>query len=88
LHDQCLHAIGMRQRHAEANRAAVILHVEGVARNSQCLSEVIHDLGDVIESVGELFRIRPIAVAEARIIGRDQMIVIREPRQQRLKHSR
>jgi hypothetical protein len=46
---------------------------------------VIHDLGDVIERISEFFRVRPIAMAEARVIGRDKMIAIGKPREERLE---
>ena len=42
----------------------------------------------VIEGIGEFFRVRPVAVPEARIIGRDQMIAIGKPRKERLEHPR
>lgn len=59
----------MRQGHAKANRPAVVLHVKGVAREPERFGEVIHDLGDMIERIGEFFRVRPVAVSEARVIG-------------------
>ena len=52
------------------------------------LSRDRHDLGVVIERIRELFRVRPVAVAEARVIGRDQVIAIGEPGEERLEHSR
>src|SRR5579863_9085697 len=49
---------------------------------------MIHDLGVVIERVGESFWIRPCAVSEARIIRGNQMIAIGEPGEQWFEHSR
>jgi hypothetical protein len=49
---------------------------------------VIHDLGVAIECIREFFRVRPITVSEARVIGRDQMIAIGKPGEERLEHSR
>ena len=66
----------MRQHHAKSHRAAVILHVQRVAREAERFGEVIHDLGDVIERICEFFRVRPIAMSEGRLIGRDKMIPI------------
>ena len=73
LHDQSLHTLRVCQRHAKTNRAAVVLHVERVMRQSQRLREIVHYGRDVVESVIELLRIRPVAMSEARIIRRDQM---------------
>src|ERR1700691_3657964 len=49
---------------------------------------MIHNVGVMIEGIRELFRIRPIAVSEARVIGRDQVIAIGKPSEERLEHSR
>src|SRR5436305_322170 len=78
----------MSQGHAKTNGAAVVLHVERVARESERFGEVIHDLGNMIERIRESFRVRPIAVSKARIIGRDKTIAIGEPGEKRLEHSR
>ena len=50
--------------------------------------KVIHDLGDVIEGVGKFFRVRPVAVSEARVVRRDEMIPIGQPREERLELPR
>ena len=42
----------------------------------------------VIERIREFFRVRPVAVSEARVIGRDQVIAIGKPREERLEHPR
>ena len=49
---------------------------------------IVHDVGQLIERIGELFRVRPVTVSEARVIGRDKMIAIGKPGEERLKHSR
>ena len=72
LNDERLDPLGMSQGHAKTNRAAVILHVKGIARESECFGKMIHDLGIVIERVGEFLRVRPVAMSEARIIWRDK----------------
>jgi hypothetical protein len=87
LHDESLDPLGMRQSHAETHRSAVILHVQRVARESQRFGEVIHDLREVIEGVGELFRVWPVTVSKAGKIGRNQMIAIRKPGEERLEHT-
>ena len=88
LNDESLYALRMRQGHAKTHGAAIILHVKRVAREPERFGEVIHDLGDVIEGVREFLRVRPVAVSEARVIGRNQVIAIGEPGEERLEHSR
>jgi hypothetical protein len=88
LNDQRLDALRMGQRHAKADRTAVILQVERVTREPERFGEAIHDRGEMVERVGECLRVRPVAVAESRIIGRDQMIAVSEPAKERLEHAR
>ncbi len=83
-----LDPFGMGQDHAEADGSAVVLHVERVAREAERLGEMIHHAGDVIEGVREFFWVWPIAVAEARIIGRDEVVAIGKAGEERLEHSR
>jgi len=87
LDDESLDAIAMCQGHAEAYRAAVILHVKHVARERECFGEMIHDLGITIERVCEFLRVGPVAVSEAWVIGRDKVIAIGKPGEERLEHS-
>src|ERR1700722_2717112 len=49
---------------------------------------MIHHLRDVIKRVSEFFRIWPVAMSEAWVIGRDQVIAIGKPREKRLEHPR
>ena len=49
----------------KTHRAAVILHVERVARAPERFGEGIHDLGVVIKRIRDLFRVRPVALSEA-----------------------
>ena len=88
LDDKSLHALGVCQCDAKADRSTVVLHVERVMRETECLREAVHHGGDVVEGVVELLRVGPVAVPVARIIGRDQMVAVCEPRQERLKHPR
>jgi hypothetical protein len=86
LHDEGMHPLGMGQGYAKTHGTTVILHVERKAREPECFGEVIRDFSEVIERIGELFWIRPVAVAKARIVWRYQVIAIRKPREQGLKH--
>ncbi len=89
LNDERLDPVWMGQGHAKTHRAAIILHVQGVAREPERLGEVRHDLGEVIERIRECLRIWPIAVPEAAwVIGRDKVIAIGEPGEERLEHAR
>jgi len=88
LDDESLDPIRMGQHHAKTNGAAVILHVKSKTRESERFGEVIHDLGIVIERIGELFRIRPVAVSKARVVGRDKVTAIGKPGEERLEHPR
>ena len=88
LDDESLDPLRMGQSHAKTHGAAVILHVQRVAREPERLGEVIHDLGVVIERIRECFRVRPVAVSEARVIGGDKVRAIGKPGEERLEHPR
>jgi hypothetical protein len=49
--------------------------------------EVIHGFGDVIKRVRKCFRVRPVTVSEAGVIGRDKLIAFGKPREQGFEHS-
>ena len=42
----------------------------------------------MVEGVSRTASVGPVAVSETRIIGRDQMVVVRKPRKEWLKHPR
>src|ERR1700678_1348957 len=78
----------MRKDHAEAHRAAVVLHIECVTLNSERLRESANDASEAVKGVVELLRVGPVAVPEAWVVRRDQMIVVCQPLKKRLKHTR
>src|SRR5450755_4764068 len=78
----------MTQGHTKAYGAAVVLHVERVARQRDCFGEVIHDFSKAIERIGKLCGVGPVAVSKAGVVGRDKVVAIGKPRKQRLIHSR
>src|SRR5260370_27997889 len=88
LNDERLDSLWMNQDNAKTPGAAVILHVKRVAREPKSFREVIHDFGDVIERVRELFRVWPVAVPEAGIIRRDKVVVIGKLGEERIEHPR
>jgi len=51
-------------------------------------AQIIHHGSDVVEGAIELFRVRPVAMSEARVIGRDKVITIGKPGEERLEHPR
>src|SRR5579871_5924703 len=88
LDDESFDSLRVGQDHAKADGATVILHVEVEAGETERFGEVIHYFRDVIEGVRELFRVRPVAVTEAWVIGRDKVIAIGKTGEERLEHSR
>ena len=88
LDDERLDPVRMGQGHAKPDRSTVILDVERVVVEPKCFGEAVHDLGTVIECVGEFFRVRPAAVSKAGVIGRYKMIAIGKPGKERLEHPR
>ena len=86
LNDQSFHALWVHKCHAKTDGATIILHVKRVARESERFGEVIHDLSQVIESVCEFLRIRPVAVPKARVIWSDEMKSVRKPREESIEH--
>ena len=67
LDDESLDPVRMGQGHAKTHAAAVILHVERVAREPKRFGEVIHDLGFVVKRIRNFVRVRLVAVSEAEL---------------------
>ena len=57
-------------------------------RQVERLGNMLHHARNMVEGVGELCRIRPIAMAKPRIIRGDQVIAVGQALQQRLIHPR
>src|SRR5579859_2523334 len=88
LHDQRFDSLRMLQCHAKADGATVVLHVKGIARESERLGEMVHGLSQMVEGVCESPRVRPVTVSEPGIIRRYQVIAIGKPCEKRLEHPR
>ena len=58
LHDECAQPFGSAQRQAHANAPAVVLHRERVAGEADFVSELLNDLGEVVERVAEAQAVR------------------------------
>jgi hypothetical protein len=74
------------KRHTKADRPAIILHEQNVARDPKLGGEFVHHAREVVEGVFEARRGRRAAVTEAGIIRGDEMIFVGEEGQQRLPH--
>ena len=88
LDDQRLHPLGVGERQAEPDRAAVVLQVQAVVDDPLQLQESIDDLGEVIERVSERLRRGRVAASEARVIGCDQTESVRQARDEVAEHDR
>ena len=66
LDDERYDPFRVGQGHAKPYRAAVILRYDIITRKPQRFGEIIHSLGEVLERIRKLLRVRPIAVAETR----------------------
>jgi hypothetical protein len=72
LDDERFEPLGMRDREPESQRAAVVLHDEGVLGQPENLGEMADDRGQVVEGVRELRVTGRIAVPEPGIVRCDQ----------------
>ncbi len=66
--------IGMLDGEPESDRRADIHHVRRETADAQCIEQIVDDLGDVVETVGELCSVRGVTVPESRVIRRDDVI--------------
>src|SRR5262249_16206594 len=80
LHHDGRDAVRVAGREPVADRRAVILHVEGVLRQTQYRGELLDDGGEIVERVRELVPRRPRAVAEARVVGSNQVVAVGQGR--------
>src|SRR4051812_18685895 len=88
LDDQGLYTVRVKNGHAETDWSAIVLHVQRVAAKAKSFSEAVHDLSIMIKRVSKLCRIRPIAMAKARVVWSNQVVSAREPAEERLEHPR
>src|SRR5215471_18035035 len=88
LNDESLHACGMRQHDAEADRPAVVMKKEDAFLDLELLQETMGRLGQVIEGVGVGRRRRRVALAEARKVRCEHMISCCKQRNERIEFAR
>ena len=70
----------------EADRRAVVEHVDREAVEAENLGEAVDDVGEMIEGVVEFGRIRHVRLAEAGQVGRDQVKLVGQERYQVAEH--
>ena len=70
------------------DRGAVILHVQGVARQPDLFGELLDHVSQVVEGVGEPVPRRHRALAEPGVVRRDDVVLLRQCRDQIAEHVR
>ncbi len=88
LHHDAAHALRMLDGEADADRPAVILHVEHVGGEAELVGEAFDHVGEVGEAVVERIDRRRAGIAEAGIVRRDHVILGGEIGDQVAKHVR
>ncbi len=88
LDDDRPHALRVAHRQPHPDGATIILLEEDVTVQPKRLDESLYHLGQMLEGVSETVRRRRVAMAKARIVGRNEMIAVGEQRQQRIVHAR
>src|SRR5215470_17039496 len=86
LYDERLYLIGTAQREPVSNRRAVVHHVERKSVETESLDERVDNVGQILERIRKAPTIRRAALAEARIVGRDEAEGAGEARDQVPKH--
>ena len=80
LNDERADLLRMSQRHAKTHGPAVILQKERVPLYAEVGDQPLHLRSKVVEGVGVLRQRRCIALAEAGVVGRNQVISVGEQR--------
>ena len=73
---------------AEADGGAVVLHVEGEAVEAELGEQVVGEVGQGVEGVGELVDRRRVGLAEAEVVGGDEVVVVGQVGEQLAEHER
>jgi hypothetical protein len=88
LDDERSDSLRMRERQAIADGRAVVHDIERVATHAETRQQRVGDVCEAGEAVAELAAVRHIAVTEPRVVRRDDVIAIRQRRNQVAKHVR
>jgi hypothetical protein len=88
LDHQRSQSIWMRQRQAETDGSAIVLHKKALTVDVETLREMLDDLCEVVEGVVERRGARCISVTESQTVGSHQMTGIGQTAQERFIHPR
>ena len=88
MDDEAFDAFGMSGGEAEAYGCSVIHQVDGVAIEPQLLGEAVHEDGEIIECVVKLIHGGLFAIAETRVVGGNEVILIGQIRDDVAEHVR
>src|SRR5215470_16814238 len=73
LKDQPFQHIGIASNNSETDRSSIVLHKQSEAIKAFLFQELFRDFSEPIKRVGEVRRIRHVAIAETGIIRRNDM---------------
>src|SRR5262249_9819065 len=86
LRDDGGDALGVPQREPETRRGAIVEDIDGEAAKSDHFSEAVDSPGDVVEGVVELGPLRHVRLAKPGQIGRNDMKLLGELRNEFAEH--
>ena len=76
LDNQPLQTFGFLREKAEADGAAIVLHIHAEVVKSNLVQKMSDDFGEFVKAVSKRAWVGRIAVAETWVIGRDDMEVV------------
>jgi hypothetical protein len=82
LGDDRSDAVGVAQRQPPANRCAVVLDVDRVPLQTEVVKQRVDVVGEVVEGVLELVDAWHVRVAEAGVVGGDDVVAVGQRRDQ------
>src|SRR5262249_10380012 len=80
--------LGMEQREPKSHRSSIVEDVDRVPINTDGLYKPVDDFGQVFKAIAEVFAVRRVGKAEARKIGRHQMVAVSQGWNEIAKHVR
>jgi hypothetical protein len=88
LSDDRVDAVRVCTGDAQSDGCAVVVDVKGEVIEAELLDEPFGDFGEAIEAVGEFVNGRHRRPPEADVIGRHQMVLVGQRREQIAEHVR
>src|SRR5215831_19135016 len=86
LHNEPGHALGMLQGKAPSYGCPVIHNVHGVAHKTELIEQTVDQFAEAVEGISELAPVWHIALPVSRVVGSDQMVAVRQGRNQVAEH--